>query len=458
MAKDSSKFQCSNCGARYAKWSGRCEKCDAWNSLEEIEAVSLWQGAAGQETGQPVKLTGLDCLGDPPERSQIGIGELDRVLGGGIAPASATLVGGDPGIGKSTLLLQAAAGIAAAGGSTVYVSGEEAASQIALRAARLGLEKAPVLLGTETNIANVLATLDSTRPKLAIIDSVQTMWSAASTGAPGSTSQVRAVAFELVRYAKLRGTAVFLVGHVTKDGQIAGPKVIEHMVDTVLYFEGERGHQFRILRTVKNRYGPTNEVGVFEMTGRGLEEVANPSALFLSEREKPTPGSTVFAGIEGTRPLLVEFQALVAQSSYATPRRTVVGSDGNRMAMIIAVLESRCGISFAGLDVFLNTAGGIRVTEPAADLAVAGALVSSLYNRALPSTEVTFGEISLSGAIRSVSQTESRLVEAAKLGFTTALIPRGSTSLSEGLINAKRLGDLPELMKSFIAPKAADSE
>ena len=448
MAKNAPKFQCASCDARHAKWSGRCDECGEWNTVREI--VGGTGQASGLGGGRLIELSGLNCADGQPERTLLGISEFDRVLGGGLVPAGTVLVGGDPGIGKSTLLLQAVAAIAAGGGSAVYISGEEASSQIAMRAARLGLTEAPVLLGTDTNISNVLRTLDDLRPAAVVIDSVQTMWSEHVAGAPGSVAQVRAVTFELVRHAKRLGIAAFLVGHVTKDGQIAGPRVVEHMVDTVLYFEGERGNHYRILRAVKNRYGPTNEVGVFEMTGKGLLGVENPSVLFLSGRERPTPGSLVFAGIEGTRTLLVEIQALVAQSAFATPRRTVVGSDGNRMGMIIAVLESRSNLSFAGLDVYLNTGGGIRVTEPAADLAVAGALVSGLINRPLPSTAVAFGEISLSGAVRGVSQTENRLREAAKLGFSEALIPGGSREASVEGVNTKRLDDLPDLVNMVL--------
>lgn len=371
-------------------------------------------------------LTDLATEEAPPPRARSGMDELDRVLGGGLVAASAILVGGDPGIGKSTLLLQAAAAFAQRGLSCLYVSGEEAPAQVRMRAQRLGLQDAPVALATETNLRDILTTLDSLRPGLVIIDSIQTMWLDTVDSAPGSVAQVRAAAQELVTFAKRRGVAVVLVGHVTKDGQIAGPRVVEHMVDTVLYFEGERGHQFRILRAVKNRFGAADEIGVFEMTGDGLAQVANPSALFLSDRDKPAPGSAVFAGIEGTRPVLTEIQALVAPSSLGTPRRTVVGLDGGRLSTILAVLEARCGIPFAGLDVFLNVAGGMRVSEPAADLAVAAALLSAREDVAIPPDMVLFGEISLSGALRPVAQTENRLKEAAKLGFKQAIAPTRS--------------------------------
>jgi DNA repair protein RadA/Sms len=375
-----------------------------------------------------------------------GIAELDRVLGGGLVKGSALLVGGDPGIGKSTLLLQAAAAFAQKGLKSIYISGEEATAQVRMRAQRLGLEQAPVKLGAETNLRDILTTLEAEEPDLVIIDSIQTMWLDSVDSAPGSVGQVRAASHELVTFAKRKGIAVVLVGHVTKEGQIAGPRIIEHMVDTVLYFEGERGHQFRILRAVKNRFGPAAEIGVFEMTGDGLAEVANPSALFLSDRDKPAPGAVVFAGMEGTRPVLVEFQALVAPTPHANPRRTVVGWDGGRLAMILAVLEARCGIPFAGLDVYLNVAGGMRVGEPAADLAVAAALLSAREDSALPPETVVFGELSLSGGLRPVSQTENRLKEAEKLGFTSALLAARSKTGSETSMAVRALPDLAALV------------
>jgi DNA repair protein RadA/Sms len=354
--------------------------------------------------------------------------ELDRVTGGGFVMGSAVLVGGDPGIGKSTLLLQAAAALARQGKRVVYVSGEEAVAQVRLRAQRLGLGEAPVALASETNVETILATLQqgTVAPHLVIIDSIQTLWTDIAESAPGTVTQVRASAQALIRYAKSTGAAVVLVGHVTKEGQIAGPRVLEHMVDTVLYFEGERGHQFRILRSVKNRFGPANEIGVFEMTDGGLEEVANPSALFLAERHGNVSGAAVFAGIEGTRPVLVEVQALVSASAQATPRRAVVGWDGNRLAMILAVLEARGGLGFGGNEVYLNIAGGLRIAEPAADLACALALISALSDRPVPEDVAVFGEVGLSGEVRRVTQAESRLREAAKLGFHRALAPKST--------------------------------
>jgi DNA repair protein RadA/Sms len=440
MAAPAPSFTCTACGTAYRKWIGRCEACGGWNTIVEEAPLSAGPRSVGAK-GRTIPLTDLATAEPPPPRVASGMAELDRVLGGGLVPASAILVGGDPGIGKSTLLLQAAASFARAGVKALYISGEEAAAQVRMRAARLNLTDAPVALGAETALRDILTTLDAERPGLAIIDSIQTMWLDTVEAAPGSVAQVRAAAHELVTFAKRRGVAVILVGHVTKDGQIAGPRVVEHMVDCVLYFEGERGHQFRILRAVKNRFGPADEIGVFEMTGDGLAEVTNPSALFLSDRDRPAPGSAVFAGIEGTRPLLTEIQALVAPSTLGTPRRTVVGLDAGRVSTILAVLEARCGIPFAGLDIFLNVAGGLRVTEPAADLAIAAALLSAREDVAIPPETVTFGEISLSGALRPVGQTENRLKEAGKLGFTHAAAPSRS-KLGDTRLDVTTFGDL----------------
>ena len=443
MAKPVTAFTCTACGATHRKWAGRCDACGAWNTI--IEEAPLSQGPGrglGTLKGRAIPLSGLDTTDTPPPRAMSGIQEFDRVLGGGLVPGSAILVGGDPGIGKSTLLLQATAAFARAGQSAIYLSGEEASAQVRLRAQRLGLGDAPVRLGAETALRDILTTLDAERPDVAVIDSIQTLWSDQIEAAPGSVTQVRASAHELVSFAKRRGTAVILVGHVTKEGQIAGPRVVEHMVDTVLYFEGERGHQFRILRAHKNRFGPADEIGVFEMTGGGLAEVGNPSALFLSERGQPVTGSAVFAGIEGTRPVLTEIQALVAPSTLASPRRTVVGLDSGRVSTILAVLEARCAIPFAGLDVFLNVAGGMRVSEPAADLAIAGALLSAREDVSLPAEAVLFGEISLSGALRPVSQAENRLKEAQKLGFSRAILPEPQKGDGISGMRIDRIADL----------------
>ena len=364
-----------------------------------------------------------------PPRIVTGLEEFDRVCGGGVVPGSALLIAGDPGVGKSTLLLQAAAAASLEGASVAYVSGEEAVEQVRARAQRMGLAHAPVKLAAETSLREIAEGLKREHFDLVVIDSIQTLWSDQLEAGPGSVAQVRAAAGELVRLAKKRRTAVVLVGHVTKDGQIAGPRVVEHMVDAVLSFEGERGYPFRILRAAKNRFGATDEIGVFEMGDAGLREVKNPSALFLNEGGERSAGAAVFAGIEGSRPVLVEFQALVAPSAYGTPRRAVVGWDTGRLAMVLAVLEARCGVGLGDRDVYLNVAGGLRVTEPAADLAAAAALVSSALDQPLPQDCVVFGEISLSGDVRAVGRTDSRLKEAAKLGFTSALAP---TSPKEG--------------------------
>ena len=395
--------------------------------IEEIASAAPLGGRAsgGKGRGRAIDMSPLDDVNEPMPRRKTGIEEFDRVTGGGLVRGSAVLIGGDPGIGKSTLLLQVTARLGA-GIRCAYITGEEAVDQVQMRARRLGVENAPVFVAAATNLADILATLDvPDGPDLVVIDSIQTIYIDALDSAPGTVAQVRASAQELIRLAKKRGFVLLIVGHVTKEGTIAGPRVLEHMVDTVLYFEGERGHQFRILRAVKNRFGATDEIGVFEMTDQGLSEVENPSALFLADRRGEVAGSAVFAGMEGTRPVLVEIQALVAASPLATPRRAVVGWDSGRLAMVLAVLEARCGLSFSGGEVYLNVAGGLRIGEPAADLAVAAALTSSLTGVPLPADMVVFGEISLSGEVRSVGQSDARLKEAAKLGFRSALVPAG---------------------------------
>ena len=444
----SSFYICTSCGAKHARWNGQCDVCKEWNTIIEEAPLSLGPASKslGGRRGDSISLTNLSSNEDPPERNFTGMAELDRVLGGGLALASATLVGGDPGIGKSTLLLQAAAHCARDGKNVIYLSGEEASSQIRLRAKRLGLGDASVQLANATNLRDILATLDAECPDLVVIDSIQTIWSDNIEAAPGSLSQVRASAHELVAFSKRKGISTVLVGHVTKEGMIAGPRVVEHMVDTVLYFEGERAHQFRILRSVKNRYGPVDEIGIFEMTAMGLEEVSNPSELFLSNRGKPAPGSVVFAGVEGSRPLLVEIQALVAQSPLSQPRRTVLGLDQARLAMILAVLEARCGISFAGFDVFLNVAGGLKITDPSADLAVAAALMSARRDKSLAAETVVYGEISLSGALRPVPQVEKRLKESKKLGFTYLHIPADGKRVDIKGVTVKKHGELGEFV------------
>jgi DNA repair protein RadA/Sms len=452
VAKPATRYVCQNCGAAYPKWIGRCESCGEWNTLVE-EASEARPGAARVAPGKRVAFVGLQGSAEPPPRASVGIAELDRVLGGGFVPASVVLVGGDPGIGKSTLMLQAAATLARAGRRVMYVSGEESIDQVRLRARRLGLADATLELAAAINVRDIAATLEGERDLgLVVIDSIQTMWLDTVDSAPGSVSQVRASSFELIRLAKARGFALVLVGHVTKEGAIAGPRVLEHMVDAVLYFEGDRGHQFRILRAVKNRFGATDEIGVFEMTETGLAEVPNPSALFLAERRGNIAGSAVFAGLEGTRPVLVEVQALLAPNAGGSPRRSVVGWDSGRLAMLLAVLDARAGLRLSGSDVYLNIAGGLRVNEPAADLAVAAALASAATETPTSPGVVYFGEVGLSGEVRQVAQAEARLKEAQKLGFEKACLPRrigGRKLLAPDGLRLDEIGHLTDLVAAF---------
>ena len=447
MAKPKRRYVCQACGSVSSRWQGQCPDCAEWNTLaEEAPATVFSQKHDLSSGGRAVQFVGLDEPGTVPQRITTGLAEFDRALGGGLVPGSAVLMGGDPGIGKSTLLLQAAARMAGAGQAAIYVSGEEAAGQIRLRAARLGLADAPVKLASATSVRDILSSLGQMeRPSLLVIDSIQTMYSDTIEGAPGTVSQVRGCAFELIRYAKENGVAMVLVGHVTKDGSIAGPRVLEHMVDVVMSFEGERSHQFRILRAIKNRFGAVDEIGVFAMAGAGLEEVANPSMLFLSGREQPIAGSAVFPAIEGTRPVLIEIQALIVRlQSGATPRRAVVGWDNGRLAMLLAVLESRCGLNFSSSEVYLNVAGGYRLSDPAADLAVAAALVSALADKPLVDKGVWLGEVSLAGEIRPVAHGALRLREAAKLGFKAG---HGPADLDPpGVIAYHRLDRLTNLV------------
>ena len=424
MVARAQNFVCQSCGAASARWAGRCDACGAWNTLVEEGAVAP---ARLSRKGRLFVIEPLKGQTLEAPRLGSGVAEFDRVTGGGLVRGSVLLLGGDPGIGKSTLLIEVAAAYARHGHRAVYISGEEAVAQVRLRAERLGLTDAAVELAAETAVEDIVATLTHGKsPELVVINSIQTMWTQTVESAPGTVTQVRGSAGELIRFAKRTGASVILVGHVTKDGQIAGPRVVEHMVDAVLSFEGEGSQQFRILRAMKNRFGPTDEIGVFEMTGSGLREVANPSELFLSERELGSPGTAVFAGVEGTRPLLVEIQALVAPTSLGTPRRAVVGWDPSRLSMVLAVLEAHCGVRLSSHDVYLNVAGGLRITEPAADVAAAAALVSSLAHAPLPADAVYFGEASLSGAVRPVAQTAARLKEAQKLGFGRAIVPEAA--------------------------------
>ncbi|MDF7673204.1 DNA repair protein RadA [Acetobacteraceae bacterium ESL0709] len=458
--KPTIRFVCQNCQASYLKWQGKCENCGEWNTLEE-EKVEVTPRRTIALKGGGLSTVRLDGKTTPPQRIHSGIEEFNRVLGGGFVPGSVVLVGGDPGIGKSTLMLQATCALAGTGHEVLYVSGEEAIDQIRLRAQRLGLDVKPDALNTldlaaSINVTDIVTTLEERHVhKVVVIDSIQTMWLEGIESAPGSVSQVRACAFELIRLAKTLGFALVLIGHVTKEGSLAGPRVLEHMVDAVLYFEGDRGHQFRILRAAKNRFGATDEIGVFAMTDSGLKEVPNPSALFLAERHGNIAGSAVFAGLEGTRPVLMEVQVLLSpKTGEGAPRRAVIGWDTARLNMILAVLEARCGLKLSSMDVYLNITGGIKITEPAADLAVAAALISAATGKPTASDAAYFGEIGLSGELRQVSQTELRLKEIAKLGFRQAFLPRHVSSTSarprppQGL-SLQEIGHLSDLVALF---------
>ena len=460
MAKPTSQFVCQECGAVYPKWAGKCDACGQWNCIEEVAITSptTSKSVAGR-TGQKIDFVDLKGVNEKAFRLKTNIAELDRVSGGGLVAGSCILVGGDPGIGKSTLLLQTVAKLSDTvnrqGSPTkcVYISGEESIEQIRLRASRLGLQDAKVELASSMNVRDILTSLDITdTPDVVVIDSIQTMFVDTLDSAPGTVAQVRAAGHELIQLAKRKGFVLFLVGHVTKEGTLAGPRVLEHMVDTVLYFEGDRGHHFRILRAVKNRFGATDEIGVFEMTEQGLTEVPNPSALFLAERRGNISGSCVYAGIEGSRPVLVEVQALVAPSSGTNPRRAVVGWDLGRLNMLLAVLEARCGLILNNRDIYLNIAGGLKITEPAADLAVATAVVSSLTQKPVPADMVVFGEIGLSGEARAVPQMDLRLKEASKLGFTKAMMPpqHSTKKKIQTSVNIHEVGHLKTLVDFFI--------
>lgn len=453
MAKSSKNYTCQSCGTVTNKWAGKCEGCNEWNTIiEEIVETSVPKGLGSKRRGNSLNFVPLQGeMSKNKPRHVTGIAEFDRVTGGGLVNGSGILIGGDPGIGKSTLLLQVVCRLALAGKKCMYVSGEESVDQVRLRAQRLGLDKAPVELASATSVRDIVASMNDPQnsPDILVIDSIQTMYVDTVESAPGTVTQVRTSAQELMRVAKRRDICILFVGHVTKDGQIAGPRVLEHLVDAVLYFEGDRGHQFRILRTVKNRFGPTDEIGVFEMAQEGLVEVKNPSELFLAQRQEHVAGSAVLAGMEGTRPVLVEIQALVAPSALNNPRRAVIGWDSNRLAMVLAVLEARCGITLSDSDIFLSVAGGIRINEPAADLAVAAALISSQTGVPVQGNTVLFGEIGLSGEIRTVAQPDIRMKEAAKLGFQHAVIPalpqkkvKKSNSYPLGVKQIEHLDDL----------------
>lgn len=428
MTKSKITYVCQSCGSVSARWSGRCAECGEWNCIVEEQVIQLGSHSrpSFQESAEPIPLSAGDAETSP--RISTGDGECDRVLGGGIVSGSLTLVGGDPGIGKSTLMLQISCHLAKNAGPVLYVSGEESYSQTRLRARRLNAIQDNLFILTETSLDAIRKHISSGRFDFVIIDSIQAVYSSQIPAAPGSVGQVRECANEFLRLAKGNNTPVFLVGHVTKDGNIAGPRLLEHLVDTVLYFEGEGRQALRILRAVKNRFGSTNEIGVFEMTEAGLKDVPNPSALFLNERPKGVSGSVVFPTVEGTRPLLVEVQALVCPTPLASPRRTAAGINPNRLSLLLAVLERRAGHHFSDKDVFVNIAGGVRVDEPAADLPVSLALVSSLREVPAPAELVAFGEIGLAGEVRSVDMVRARVVEASKFGFTTCILPRSSAA------------------------------
>jgi DNA repair protein RadA/Sms len=426
VARERTLFSCQNCGHQTPKWLGRCPDCGRWESLVEERVTPPAKGGRrpAVSEGRPTPLS--EIVADGEERRSTGIGELDRVLGGGMVAGSAILIGGDPGIGKSTLLLQATAAIAASGVKTLYVSGEESAQQIRMRAERLGLGGSAAWIFCETSLERILETADGARPQVIAVDSIQTVTSAELASAAGSIGQVRESAARLVAFTKRSGAACFLVGHVTKEGYLAGPRVLEHMVDTVLYFEGDRGHAFRVLRAVKNRFGSTNEIGVFEMKDSGLAPVVNPSELFLSERPVGVSGSVVIAAMEGTRPILVELQALVTPSAFGTPRRTTLGIDSNRLALLVAVLEKKVGLHLTGQDIFLNVAGGFSIDEPAADLGAIIAVASSFLDRPIDATTLVIGEVGLAGEVRAIHQAELRVREAQKMGFRRCILPAAS--------------------------------
>ena len=458
-ARTKSVYRCTECGADHPKWAGRCDVCGAWNSLvEEMAAKATHTGGASRRAGGARTLAEggsvaptprlREVSGSESRRWKTGINEFDFVLGGGIVPGSMILIGGEPGIGKSSLLLQVAARLQNAGHATLYASGEESALQIKLRADRLAEDAGEVSLLSETNLETVLTTAAAVSPAVLIVDSIQTVFTNDLEGAPGNVGQVRECAARLMRFAKESGTAVFVVGHVTKGGGIAGPKTLEHIVDTVLYFEGENSVDHRILRATKNRFGSVDEIGVFRMAQDGLTPVANPSELFLGDRSMHASGSAVTALLEGTRPILIEIQALAAKAGFGTPQRVATGYDGRRLALLLAVLDKRAGLSFGQLDVFLNVVGGVRLQEPAGDLAVAAALASSVYDRALAADAVFVGEVGLGGEIRPVSQVERRLAEAANMGLTSAYLAERSvpTRVPKGLraIGVRTIGDMFE--------------
>ncbi|WP_394791954.1 DNA repair protein RadA [Rhodoferax sp.] len=455
MAKDKTIYTCNECGGTTPKWLGKCPHCQAWNTViesvaEPSTATKNNRFASLAKTAEVVALADIEAT--DMERTPTGLDELDRVLGGGIVEGGVVLIGGDPGIGKSTLLLQALDALQRSGQKTLYVTGEESGAQVALRSRRLGIVNSQVQVLAEIQLEKILATLQTHRPQIAVIDSIQTVYSDQLTSAPGSVAQVRECAAHLTRAAKASGVAIVLVGHVTKEGALAGPRVLEHMVDTVLYFEGDTHSSFRLVRAIKNRFGAVNEIGVFAMTEHGLKGVSNPSAIFLSQHAEPVPGSCVMVTLEGTRPLLVEIQALV-DSGGPSPRRLSVGLDKDRLAMLLAVLHRHAGIACMDQDVFVNAVGGVRISEPAADLAVLLSITSSLRGKPLPKGFIAFGEVGLAGEVRPAPRGQERLKEAAKLGFSVAIVPKANAPKKpiEGLtIHAvERVEQAMEVVRGF---------
>ncbi len=426
MKKIKVAFICQNCGHQSPKWMGKCPSCNEWNQFVEEELRETVQSPEIGFDEVPVPIESIEA--DEKDRIEIGIADMDRVLGGGIVRGSAVLIGGDPGIGKSTLLLQAMHYLAEKGLKVLYISGEESGRQIKLRGKRIGASSPNLFVLVEISLETIVRYIKEVKPEAVVIDSIQTIYSSALSSAPGSVSQIREASEKLILNAKKTGIPIFLIGHVTKDGAIAGPKVLEHMVDTVLYFEGDSGHAFRIVRSVKNRFGPTNEIAVFEMKGNGLSEVTNPSALFLSERPKGAAGSAVVPSIEGTRPVLVEIQSLVSETTFGIPRRTTIGVDHNRVSLLAAVLDKVCGFRLGNHDIFINVAGGVKLDEPAVDLGIVSSMMSSFLDRPIDSATVVCGEVGLTGEVRGVNQVESRIREAARMGFNRCVIPRGMTS------------------------------
>jgi len=451
VKKVKTMFFCQNCGHQSSKWLGKCPSCSEWNQFVEEEVRSVDSSLASEIPFNEAPLPIEDIVADEKERVSTGIMEMDRVLGGGIVNGSVTLVGGDPGIGKSTLLLQILQNLAAQNLQVLYVSGEESAKQIKLRGKRIGAASGNLLVLVEIALENIIRHIRDISPKAVVVDSIQTVYTSALGSAPGSVGQVRESSGKLILLSKKTGIPVFLIGHVTKDGSIAGPKVLEHMVDTVLYIEGDSGHAYRIVRGIKNRFGPTNEVGIFEMRDSGLSEVSNPSAFFLTERPEGAAGSVVVPSMEGTRPILIEIQALVNPTNFGMPRRTAIGVDPNRVSLLVAVMDKVCGLHLSNHDIFINVAGGIKVNEPAIDLGIVSAMASSFLDRPIDPGIAVFGEVGLTGEIRGISQMETRIKEASRMGFTRCILPRtfsqgGSVEKKMGLI---RIGNLKELLENL---------